>query len=170
MSLKLSKLDKLSLSLLALADEIDGQVAALEKETDIKNVCTAWLRLKEQYGRLDDARKRVYHALDKMDKHVVPSALERAGLEKVQIPELARSFYISVKHSASMVDKDKGIKWLKKSGHADLVQETVNAGTLCAFLREYALETGKEPPEGLFTMNSYNTTGSSKYTPKKGDK
>lgn len=125
-----------------------------------------YLRLKENYEALDKARKEIYKVKDRMDKFVVPEALENTGSDKVRIPELKRSFYVNVKYSASFIDKEAGCNWLRDTGAGDLIQPTVNAGTLAGYCKSLVLDEGIDPPEDIVKFTSYKTTGISKYTPK----
>lgn len=150
-----------------VADQTDKLVENVEGTADVTTSCEVFLRLKEAYEGLDKARKRIYAAKDKMDKAVVPAKLENCGMDKVQIPSLGRSFYTVTKYSASFVDREKGYEWLRENGNADVITETVNASTLAGLVKDMVLEEGIDPPEDVVKFTSYNTTGSSKYTPKK---
>jgi len=122
--------------------------------------------LKENYDRLKKELTRIYHVVDAVDKHLLPEAFDAAGTDLIRIPELGRSFSVKTMMSASMKDKEAGAQWLRDQGHGDLVQETVNAGTLASFMRSYILDEGMEPPEDIFKVTTYNKTNTTKYNPK----
>lgn len=148
-----------------LANDIEKVVDATEKGT-LTDACEIYINLKTGYDELDKARKRIYASLDKMNKQVIPTKLEASGVDKIQIPELARSFYISTKYSASMPDREVGYAWLRDNGYGDVIGETVNAGTLASLCKSMVLDDGVDVPADIIDFKSYNTTGSSKYTPK----
>ena len=105
--------------------------------------------------------------MDKLEKHTLPQRFETVGEDtKVRVPELARSFYKQTKYGAKMKDQEAGYAWLQDNGGQDLIKETVNAGSLSAFLREKLKEEGIEPDPDVIEMTSYATIGSSKYNPK----
>jgi hypothetical protein len=150
-------------------DEVADQLkkdAEWAKSESLKDLLTFYVELKEGYAALDTARKRIYNLLDLLNKAVVPEALEASGMDKVRVPELACSFYVLPRYSASLLDKEAGFDWLREVGLEDLITETVNAGTLAAAMKELVLEHGIDPPEDIVKFSTYNTTGVSKYTPK----
>ena len=137
---------------------------------EIAELARRFWTLKTLHERADKARKQLYHIVNAIDKGIFPAQLEKRDLDMVRVPELGRSFYSQDKTSASILDKEGGYKWLRENGHEDLIQETVNAGTLASFARNLQIEEGIDLPEDLFKVTTYSTTGSSKYTPKKGAK
>ena len=52
-----------------------------------------------------------------------------------------------------MLDKQKGLEWLRTSGNAGLIQETVNAGTLSSFAKGETL-AGHPLPDHLFKVGT----------------
>lgn len=149
----------------ALADALELYADEIER-MPLSKALVAFFRLKEGYEALDKQRKRVYAVKDKLDKVVVPKMIEDNGMEKVQVPEVARSFYVVDRVSASLLDKEKGFEWLRNNGGDELITETVNAQTLAGFVQQFILEQGMDPPEDVIKMSPYQTTGVSKYTPK----
>ena len=137
-----------------------------EKANDLTAVLTFFHDFKTDYRALDAIRKRIYAALDRLDKSVIPAAFERVEQDKVRIPSLGRSFYPLQKHSATMPDRNKGMEWLRDNGGEDLIQPTVNASALASFIKEKILDEGVEPDPEIIKFTTYYITGSSKYTPK----
>lgn len=160
------------LSVLESLDQVlasmERNVQALDKDGALSALCVEYLSTGSAYEALDERRLRLYNLKDKMSKVLIPEALGRAGLDKVSVPEVGHSFYILDKYSASMVDRDKAMEWLRKNKAASLITETVNAGTLAAFLKEKLLKEGVDPPESI-RFTEYKITGTSKYTPKGGE-
>jgi hypothetical protein len=156
----------------ALAEQLEYIVLDVErvvdalKQTDLVGTVSTYHHLKKAYDRLDKARKSVYGHLNHLDKTKIPAAFEEAGVDMVRVPELERSFYPLTKYSASMPDKIVGMEWLREHGGEELIQETVNASSLTAFIKSMILDEGVEPPEEAIKFNSYKITGSSTYTPK----
>lgn len=149
-----------------LADKIEAAVNAADKFEKIEDVAKLFHNLKTNYTALDDARKLVYHQLDRLDKAIFPGFLERLGVDKIRVPELERSFYTSLKYSVKQLNKEAVIQFLRDNDGEDIISETVNIGTLTNFVKDLMLEQGIEPPEGILELTSYSTIGSSKYKPK----
>ncbi len=141
---------------------------------DVKNnktikpsvLAIALFSLKEAHKRLDETVTRFYHVHNALDKKILPERLDEAGLDSIRVPEIARSFSIRDNTTASMLDKEKGFGWLRSIGQGDLIQETVNAGTLASFCRNLLLDQGIEPPEDVIKVNNYKSISINKYTPK----
>ncbi len=151
-----------------LAQRSEDYLKQVEEDLTLKPADLAktyWL-VSELHDSLKKQLTRLYHVVNAMDKAVLPRLFEHHGVDMVRIPELGRSFSIRQMTTASMLDKEGAMAWLRNNGHGDLIQETVNAGTLASFIRNLQLEQGIDPPEELFKVNSYKTIGSNKYTPK----
>lgn len=149
----------------AVIEEIDQKFRD-DPSIELKTLGIALFEVKDRYETLDKAVKRSYHFADGLSKAIIPNRLKDAGIDGFRIPEIARSFSVIEKVSASFLDKDEGIKWLREIGQGDLVQETVNAGTLASFCRNMLLEEGREPPAEVVKVTTYNATSMVKYRPK----
>lgn len=157
--------------LTAIGDDLD---AMRDDARDDKSLAPATLglalfRIAELYDAADRQVKRLYHFKDFLNKNLVPDRMRTYGMDGFRVPEIARSFSIVEKTSASFIDKDAGLEWLREIGQGDMIQETVNAGTLSSFCRNMLLEEGREPPEGVVKMTTYDTTSVVKYRPKAGE-
>lgn len=151
-----------------LEKDIDDAVQRLKEseKLPIEELLEKYQIMKERYDELDSARKLLFRQLDRLNKQVLPAKFEDRGVDKIQLRNLARSFYRLTKHSASMPDKEKGYEWLRDNNAEHLITETVNSGTLASFLKEHLEGGGEDPPEEAIRMNTYQIIGSSKYTPR----
>lgn len=147
------------------AKDLDVLVQALEKSPPAE-VATAYWMISEAYDLLDTRRKQVYALQDNLNKYTVPTVLQKFDMDLIRVPELKRSFYITPKYSASILDKERAYVWLRANGLGEIITETVNAGTLSKALHDLVADTGKDAPLDIFELKTYNVTGSSKYTPK----
>lgn len=151
------------------ADLVREYVDDLEENPanhELADVAKSFKEITDNHKELDALVKKVYHAKEALNKHFIPKMLEDAGMDLIRVPEIGYSFSIRNNLSASMIDKDKGLDWLKSHGHAELVQETVNAGTLASFAKALMLEEGIDLPSDIFKLTPYKSTGMNKYTPK----
>lgn len=162
-------LEELAAAAKDVADRAEEFLSDLKDDRAKKpaDIARYYWYIKNHYEEAKKQITRVYHVMDSIDKHVLPEALEAHGTDIVRIPDLGRSFSVRKMMSASMLDKDQAIEWLRSHGAADLVQETVNSGTLSSYIRNLVLEEGIDPPEELFKVSTYNKTSATKYTPKK---
>lgn len=155
-------------TLAPLVEETRALVELLRDDSSATSTSAAYalFHVKNAHAELDDVIKALYHVRDFLDKVVVPARMDAEGTDMVRIPELARSFSKQNKMSASFLDKEAGFKWLRDLGQGDLIQETVNAGTLASFVRNLITEQGIDPPEDVVKVTTYSTTSINKYTPK----
>ena len=155
-----------------ILDELEKKIQEADdhlykcRSGDFSNLLTSYYNINEYYKQLDEMRKRMYGVVDRYNKSVIPAIMDERDLDKVQVASIARSFYPISKMTATIVDKQKGPQWLRDNGGEDLIQETVNASSLSAFVKEMMQNTGKEPPTEIIRVNTYSVTGISKYTPK----
>lgn len=158
-------------ALQVLADRLDQLDAIARSDGTLSPPAlgVALFHLSAMHEAADKQVKRMYHVKDGLSKHVLPERMRATNIDGFRVPEIARSFSIIEKTSASFVDKDAGLAWLREIGQGDMIQETVNAGTLASFCRNMVLEQGFEPPPDLVRVSTYSTTGMAKYRPKKGE-
>ena len=140
---------------------------AKENPPELADIAKAYFHLKQGYDAIDLQRKRIYHVVDMLNKHLIPTQLEKNELDMIRVPEIERSFSPRLQISASLIDKEKGFEWLRETGKEDLIQETVNSSTLASFVRNMILEEGIDPPEDIVKVSQYYTTGMAKYNPNK---
>ena len=151
-----------------LTDWVDLQIDSLEnyEKRPLEDLLVAYHQVNDSYQRLDAERKRLYRALDRLNKSVIPAKFRERDIDQVRIRSLGRSFYPLTKYSARVSDKGRLFEWLREVNAAGLIGETVNAGTLASFLKERMMDGEADPPEEVAELTSYQMVGSSKYTPK----
>jgi hypothetical protein len=146
---------------------IENNITEIDKDVAPgKELATLFFRIKEANGLLETSRKAVGNFSALMERNLLPHVLERMGVDMIRVPEIARSFSIQQKVSASMIDRTKGLQWLRANDLGDLVTETVNAGTLSSSVRRMIIDQGIEPPDDIFKVTTYNSIGIAKYNPK----
>lgn len=159
-------IEKQTTSLNAMADALEEFLDNRVDNYELADLAVLFFHLKTDYQQLDAAVKRFYHLQNRMERGILPEKMERAGTDMVRVPEVARSFSVQEKMSATMVDKAAAFEWLRGLGQEEIIQETVNAGTLSSFCRNLMLNEGIEPPEDAVKTTTYKTIGINKYTPK----
>lgn len=161
----ITRIENAARHLLEVADQLQTEMDKLPSGS-LGDAAKCFFEAKEAHTMLENARKAVGKKIDFMNKVMIPEMLEAHGSDKVQIPEIGRSFYILTKTSCSMLDKEKGMKWLRDRGDGSLISETVSAGTLASYAKDLVVNEGVDMPDDIFKLSTYNITGVSKYTPK----
>jgi hypothetical protein len=60
---------------------------------------------------------------------------------------------VNVRWNATMLNKEKGMEWLRSTGNSGLIIETVNASTLTSFAKGEAL-AGHALPDSIFNVRT----------------
>lgn len=174
----MDKIEQISESCKIIAETLAKLLPEIQKIKDLTdgvrddptmraaNAATALFMVKGAHDAVDAAKKAIYKPKDFLDKVIVPEKMEADGVDQVRVPSIARSFSVQDKMSASFVDKEAGFEWLRGLGQGDMITETVNAGTLTAYVRNLILEEGIDPPEDVVKVSQYKATGMNKYMPK----
>lgn len=171
---KESHLNAFMASMTAMATEV-GEIARVFEDDlntadadPLAQLAITLYEMKGLYTELDAALKLVYAQVERLNKGILPKRVSDAGMDMLRVPAIGRSFSVQTKYSASLIDKEAGFKWLRETGNASIIQETVNAGTLASFCRAMILDQGLEPPADIVKVSTYDTIGITKYTPKPG--
>lgn len=132
------------------------------KTAPLPELASTYVRLFAAHEALDTARKAINAEIEHLSKSVIPDRLSEEGVKNIKIEVDGQDYRVGVgyRNSASMLDQEAGIAWLKENGHAGIVKETVAAQTLASFAVSYLETEGRELPEDLFK------TGRSPYTSK----
>ena len=110
---------------------------------------------------IKDAKKALDAIEQSFSREHVPEALREQGVKSVTIDGIGR-VTISHRWSASMIDKEKGMDWLRSNGHGGIIQETVNSSTLSAFAKDLFQEQDTELPPELFKVGQMAVTSITK--------
>jgi hypothetical protein len=105
--------------------------------------------LKEEKKALEGREKEVNAEIDSVNEQMVSYMVDE---ELQNFDRGGNKFYLTRKVYASAVPEKKPdlFSWLRKEGHGDMIQETVNAQTLAAFVRELLDENEDDKlPEDL---------------------
>jgi hypothetical protein len=90
--------------------------------------------------------------VDSLSYEILPTMFGNHNVKTIKIDYVGR-VTVNVRWSASMIDKQKSMEWLRTSGNEGLIQETVNAQTLGAFAKTETM-AGKPLPDHLFRVST----------------
>jgi hypothetical protein len=143
-----------------LAGLVRGDTAKALSEADPIEVVKHYDKLRIAMDQIKTARKALEELEEDLSKVQIPTLFMNRSLKTVNIEGVGR-VTISYRWSASMIDKDKGMKWLDDNGHGGLIQPTVNSSSLAAFAKDQATE-GDDLPEDLFKVGQLAYTSITK--------
>ncbi len=137
------------------------------KKMSLTDLCVHYITTKEIELELKNARLTIWHIVDALEKGILPGRFEDEGVDKIQIPQLGKSVYPMTKNSAKVINKEEAHKWLmSRGGGEELITQTINASQLAGYLKKLLLDDGIEAPADAIEFRTYQTMGSSNYTPK----
>ena len=143
-------------------DEIDPQEsrkavyrAKYGGVSDIATLARAMQAVKQQKEKMEDDLKLLNAEFDVLRLEIIPNCCEDQGVEGMKIEGVGRlgltaDMNVSVKSGM----KEQLFAWFKKSRLGDLIQPTVNASTLKAFVKD-RVKAGKPIPDDLLNVNPF---------------
>ena len=141
-----------------LREWIEGKAPA----APLNDVLKTYFLTDQAYDALDEQRKITHALLESLSRKVIPDQMQAADTKAVTIDSIGRRFNLSSRMSASLVDKEKGMTWLREHGHGDLIQPTVNSSSLAAFAKDYIKTNGTDLPEDTFKVSTMTVTSVTK--------
>lgn len=141
----------------SLASQVEpvtvGAVSDLCAPLPSVGVVHVMARLKALNEAADEAKKAIGKAYNHVRMSCLPEKMGEEGLDGLRVEGVGRVSITADIHARTL-DKEGAFIWLEENGHGDIVQETVNAGTLKALLRR-RLREGEEIPETLFKVSPF---------------
>src|SRR5690606_19992968 len=140
----------------------DADIAGMD---DLNAACRGYKDVKDAYDWFDRERKDLFAKLEQVSRETIPSLLEEEGVSSLTLDYgegIKYRFTKNQRLSASMLDKDAGMEWLRSHGGGDLIQPTVNSSALSSFAKEYVGTSGKDLPEDVFKVSTLIVTSVTK--------
>lgn len=136
------------------ANDIHARKEDVKKASAISDVLRWYYQMKKEYDEFDEQRKRVYEALEDLSRKVIPEMMAEEGVKTITLEDIRIRFTVSQRFTCSMPDKEGGMNWLRENGLGDLIQETVNSGTLSSAAKKRIEEDGLEMPALFFNTST----------------
>lgn len=141
------------------ADKLDSLLERAQRDTtevvqtnDIPKTVAHFAALRDTVKDLAAKVSALQKHVDSLSYETIPTLFMNHNVKTITVDNVGR-VSINVRWSASILDKPKGLEWLRTSGNEGLIQETVNAMTLSAFAKAETL-AGKPLPEHLFKVGT----------------
>ena len=135
-----------------LLENVERETTAVVQQNDIPITIVHFNAFRELVkslaARVTDLQKHV----DSLSYEIIPTLFTNQGVKTITLPEIGR-VTINVRWSASMLNKEAGMQWLRDTGNEGLIITTVNAGTLSSFAKAETL-AGKPLPSDLFKVGT----------------
>jgi hypothetical protein len=141
------------------ADKLDSLLERAQRDTtevvekaDIPTVVTHFAELQDAVKMLAAKVSALQKHVDSLSYEILPTLFTNQNVKTIKLDNVGR-VTVNVRWSASMLNKEKSMEWLRTSGNEGLIIETVNAMTLASFAKTEAL-AGKPLPDHLFRVGT----------------
>lgn len=153
-------------------DDVDDLRRDLDEQTraagwTLSHLITRYDQVRNLHARLKEIAADVNQLADHLSMEVLPEAMRAAGFTTVN-HEVGR-VTIGTRVSASMLDREQAMQWLRDNELGSLIIETVNAMTLGAQAKDM-IERGEELPHDIFKTSVKAYTSITKAGPKSSRK
>lgn len=109
--------------------------------------------LRDAVDQIKVSREALADMADSLSTRDIPTLFSNKDLKTITIEGVGR-VTVSYRFSASLVDKEKGFKWLRDNGHKELITETVNSSTLSGFAKDMLQNKGVDLPDDIFKIST----------------
>lgn len=135
---------------------------AIEKDlrdAKVEKTLLAFYEFGNAYDAVDEARKAFGAKVEHMKNTMLPEMMDAAKVKTISLTigrDGVRRFTTNVRQNCGMQEgkKSEAIQWLKDQGQGGLVMETVNAGSLSSFSKQWVTEKGADLPGELFKITT----------------
>ena len=141
------------------ADKLDSLLERAQRDTtevvqtnDIPKTVAHFAALQ---NTVDDLAKKISALkkhVDALSYEILPTMFSNQDVKTIKLDNIGR-VTVNVRWTASMLNKERGMEWLRTSGNEGLIIETVNAMTLASFAKTETL-AGKPLPDHLFRVGT----------------
>lgn len=144
-----------SQKLASLLERATRDSAKVIERGDIPETVIYFDELRETVKALAAQTSALSKHIDSLSQEQIPTMFANANVKTIKIDNVGR-VTVNARWSATMIDKDIGMRWLRETGNDGLIIETVNAQTLGAFAKDELSkgEKGTPLPDDLFKVSS----------------
>ena len=134
-----------------LAD-VEQETTEVVQQGDIPSIAIHFSAFRELTRSLKARVAALEKHVDSLSYEILPTLFTNANVKTINVIGLG-TVTINVRWSATMLDKEKSMQWLRETGNEGLIIQTVSAPTLTAFAKAETL-AGKSLPEDLFKVGT----------------
>tara|TARA_R110000772_G_scaffold268452_1_gene395568 strand:+ start:13297 stop:13800 length:504 start_codon:yes stop_codon:yes gene_type:complete len=133
--------------------ELCGQDTETYQEMTVNELAFLMNMTQSIYEEADSVKKQLGKMYDDLRVIQIPTKMDDEGIESQKITDLGL-LMLTDDLRVKVEDKEAEFEWLETTLNGDLIQDTVNAGSLKALLRR-RLKAGEEVPSDIFTVTPF---------------
>ena len=122
------------------------------QRADIPTAVAYFDELRSLVKELAEKQTALQKHIEELSQQLLPTMFQNQNVKTINVKGVGRTT-INDRWSASMLNKERGLGWLRGSNNEGMIIETVNAQTLGAFAREEAA-AGRNLPEDIFRVSA----------------
>jgi hypothetical protein len=122
------------------------------ERADIPEAVTYFDELRSTVKALAEKMSALQKHVDELSQQLLPTMFQNQNVKTIRVIDVGR-VSINDRWSASMLNKEQGLGWLRGSGNEGLIIETVNAQTLGAFAKDEVM-AGRPLPDEIFRVSA----------------
>src|SRR5262245_64905471 len=147
-------------NLTEIAGDIRGETNAVVSTQDHVQVIKHYDSLRKVNAVIKECKDALSKIEERLSREQVPDVMRLQNIRSTTIEGVGR-VSLGTRWSASMLDKEMGLKWLRDNGNGGVIQETVNAQTLGALAKELSSQN-IDLPQDRFTTSVMTYTSITK--------
>jgi hypothetical protein len=135
-----------------LLQDVEQETLAVVLQNDLPTTVVHYDAFDKLLGALKKRMSALEKHRDSLSYEILPTIFTNQGVKTITLPDVGR-VTVNVRWTATILDKQRGLEWLRTSGNEGLIQETVNAGTLSSFAKGETL-AGHPLPSDIFKIGT----------------
>lgn len=133
----------------------------------LRQLASRMQKLGDEYDELKAKLSEINKEYDNIRLKLLPDLMAECDIKSITLDGIGRVGTSSDMYVSSLAEnKENLFEWLRSDGSGDLIQETVNASTLKAWVKE-RIEHGKNVPENLIKVTPFTRASITKVRAKK---
>jgi|SRR5579864_370704 hypothetical protein len=136
----------------SLIERSARDTAEILQSADIPTTVVYFDQLRETVRDLAAKVAVLQKHCDQISQEYIPTMFTNANVKTIKVDDVGR-VTVNIRWTASMVDKEVGLGWLRQTNNEGLIIETVNAQTLGSFAKEEVI-AGRPLPEEIFKVSA----------------
>lgn len=126
----------------------------MEEKMNLNDLIVHQFQLGLDLASAKEHQAAIQAQYDQVRNHLVPDAMEDAGVENIKIRGVGRvALYGQIQARIVKDKKDRAYEWLNENGHGNVIVDYVHSSTLKALIKELIAEG--EIPDDLFEVHAF---------------
>lgn len=144
--------EKLRERLDAFIQDVERLTEAALERNDIPAAVVHYAQVRDAVANIRAPMTRLGEHEDLLSYEILPTMFDNQHVKSLRVENIGNVSVVD-RWSASMINKARGLIWLRETGNEGLIIETVNASTLGAFAKDRVRE-GDPLPGDIFTVKA----------------